>query len=194
MAYRIQTTRKSGNEPFIGLPQTLLDYWQWAHSDIAGNSERGKLAEFLVRCAVNSATPHRVEWDAVDIISPEGIRIEVKSSAYLQTWNCETFSNIIFDIAPKLSWDSETNAYYDCIGRNSDVYVFCLFACQDPTVANPLNTDQWEFYVLSTHVLNNKKPKQKTIGIGPLKKLGAKLVSYAELGDTIRDAYYLDNK
>ena len=92
MEYRILTNRKSGAESFVGISQTLLDYWRWAHSDIASNSERGKLAEFIVKCAVGASSPCRIEWDAVDVIAPDGTRIEVKSSAYLQTWKCSKLS------------------------------------------------------------------------------------------------------
>lgn len=187
MEYRILTNRKSGAESFVGISQTLLDYWRWAHSDIASNSERGKLAEFIVKCAVGASSPCRIEWDAVDVIAPDGTRIEVKSSAYLQTWKCSKLSKIQFDIAPKKSWDSESNQYFQSIGRNSDVYVFCLFSCQNPSVANPINLSQWEFYVLRTNVLNEKIPNQKTIGLASLVRLGAKRVSYSELRAAINE-------
>lgn len=187
MVFLIQTTPKNGSENFIGLNNNLLDYWRWAHSDIASNAERGKLAEYIVKCAVGAENPCRVEWDAVDVVSPDGIRIEVKSSAYLQTWSCNKLSNIQFDIAPKLSWNSETNLYYDTIGRNSDVYVFCLFACKDPALANPLDLSQWEFYVLSTKILDAKIPKQKTITLNSLKKLGAIQIEYSKLNSTIQN-------
>ena len=187
--YYIQTRPKDGSEPFIGLNQTLLDYWRWAHSGIASNSERGKLAEFIVKCAVNAATPCRIEWDSVDIVSPDGLRIEVKSSAYLQTWKTNTFSHISFDIAPKKSWISDTNTYYDEKGRHSDVYVFCLFACKDPIIANPLDMAQWEFYVLRTKVLNERVPMQKTISLSSLRKLGAYKTDYAGLSNAIAQTY-----
>lgn len=191
MVYRIKTKPKDGTEPIIGTDKNLLDYWRWAHSDIAGNSERGKLAEYIVKCAVDAHSQFRTEWDAVDIISPTGIRIEVKSSAYLQTWTTTKFSNIIFDIAPKKSWDSETNLYYDSVGRNSDVYVFCLFACKDPNLANPLDLNQWEFFVINTAILNQYIPTQKTITLNSLRKLGAIQVSYPELQQTILDVSVL---
>ena len=124
---RIKVTSKTGQELFLGMPHSLLEYWAWAHSDIVSNSERGILAEYLVRCAVHAPSPCRIEWDAVDVISPEGIRIEVKSSAYLQTWKQEKLSRIQFDIAPKNAWDSVENSYASQRIRSADVYVFCLF-------------------------------------------------------------------
>ena len=185
MIYRIHTQKKRGNEQFVGIDQTITDYWSWAHSEIASNSERGKLAEFIVKNAVGCTSPYRIEWDAVDIISPEGIRIEVKSSAYLQTWNCSKLSAIQFDISPKKSWNSETNLYNDSIGRNSDCYVFCLFACKTPALADPMDLGQWEFYILPTRVLNHKVPQQKTISLGSLKKLGAATATFDSIKQTI---------
>ena len=183
---RIKVTSKTGQELFLGMPHSLLEYWAWAHSDIVSNSERGILAEYLVRCAVHAPSPCRIEWDAVDVISPEGIRIEVKSSAYLQTWKQEKISRIQFDIAPKNAWDSVENSYASQRIRSADVYVFCLFNSKDPDTANPMDLAQWEFYVLATSVLNELVPKQKSISLTSLQKLGAKKVSFEVLYTAIR--------
>ena len=183
---RIKVTSKTGQELFLGMPHSLLEYWAWAHSHIVTNSERGILAEYLVRCAVHAPSPCRIEWDAVDVISPEGIRIEVKSSAYLQTWKQEKLSRIQFDIAPKNAWDSVENSYASQRIRSADVYVFCLFNSKDPDTANPMDLAQWEFYVLATSVLNELVPKQKSISLTSLQKLGAKKVSFEVLYTAIR--------
>ena len=187
MEYQIKTKKLFGNEQFRGMDCSLLDYWQWAHSDIASNAERGKLAEFIVKCAVDAPSTYRTEWDAVDVISPDGIRIEVKSAAYLQTWKTNKLSTIQFDIAPKKSWDSKTNLYYDNIGRHSDVYVFCLFACKDAKIANPLDLEQWDFYVIATSTLNQKISNQKSISLNSLVKLGARKTKYCEIRTTAKD-------
>ena len=51
------------------------------------NAERGALAEYLVACALGVADNVRVNWDKYDLLSPEGIAVEVKSSGYLQSWD-----------------------------------------------------------------------------------------------------------
>ena len=183
---RIKVTSKTGQELFLGMPHSLLEYWAWAHSHIVSNSERGILAEYLVRCAVHAPSPCRIEWDAVDVISPEGIRIEVKSSAYLQTWKQGKLSRIQFDIAPKNAWDSVENSYASQRIRSADVYVFCCLNSKDPDTANPMDLAQWEFYVLATSVLNELVPKQKSISLTSLQKLGAKKVSFEVLYTAIR--------
>ena len=184
----IDPGKKSGQERFIGINSSLMDYWSWAHSDIISNSERGKLSEYIVRCAVHSASTHRVEWDEIDLISEEGIRIEVKSSAYLQSWHQRNPSTIQFDIAPKRGWSPETNLYDDKVCRHADVYVFCLLACRDKVKANPLDMHQWEFYVLSTKILDKMVPKQKTIGLSSLLRLGAERVEFQEIHHAVKNA------
>jgi hypothetical protein len=98
-----RATRKSGNEPFRSSHAasfTLLDYWRWAASELLGNTERGRLAEFIVAKAVGSTAEVRREWDPFDGVTPEGITIEVKAGAYVQAWAQARPSPIIFRIGP----------------------------------------------------------------------------------------------
>ena len=183
---RIITKKLNGNEKFVGLDKHILDYWSWAHSDIASNAERGRMAEYLVAVALNAQRECRVEWDAVDIVTPDGIKVEVKSASYLQTWKQTKPSVIQFDIAPTLAWYSETNTYSAVKTRVADVYVFCLFASKDHETANPMDTAQWEFYVLPTRVLDEQLLEQKTVRLSTLNKLEAKKVGYLDLEDAIR--------
>lgn len=185
MIDRIMIEKKTGAERFWGMNHSLLDFWSWAHSDMISNAERGRLAEYIVNCALQSPSLYRIEWDAVDVVASNGVKVEVKSSAYLQAWSQEKFSSIQFDIAPKKSWDSVTNLYSEAKLRSADVYVFCLFASTEPKEANPLDLKQWEFYVLGTNVLNDCVPEQKKIGLNSLIKLGAKKVCYDEIYDAV---------
>ena len=47
---QINLEKKSGVEQFLnaGINLKLQDFWSWAYSDINGNTERGKLAEYIV--------------------------------------------------------------------------------------------------------------------------------------------------
>ncbi len=188
MIDRIVIEKKTGAEMFLGMNHSLLDFWAWAHSDMISNAERGRFAEYIVSCALQSSSQYRIEWDAVDVVASNGIKVEVKSSAYLQAWSQEKFSSIQFDIAPKKSWDSSTNLYSETKLRSADVYVFCLFASMDSKVANPLDLKQWEFYILSTKVLNVRVPEQKKIGLNSLIKLGAQKVCFDEIYDAVNVA------
>src|SRR3954470_7577953 len=105
--------RRSGNETFHGsagrTDRVLLDFWRWASSDLLSNATRGVLAEYIVGLALGCAGGTRREWDAADLITDGGIRIEVKSAAYLQTWTQAALSKISFGIQPTMGWDAVSN-------------------------------------------------------------------------------------
>src|SRR5215831_5345550 len=93
-----QQTRKTGNEPFVGptgqLPFAVVDFWRWAVSDLIENTTRGLLAEFLVGQALGATNTLRCGWDAFDLRTSNGLKIEVKSCAYLQAWDQRKLSRI----------------------------------------------------------------------------------------------------
>lgn len=151
--------------------KTILDYWTWAYSDIMGNTERGVFAEFLIATALGIDNIPRQNWLSYDLLYKKEIRIEIKSSAYLQSWEQEKPSNIIFGIKKTRSWNPNTNKLGDVVQRDSDLYVFCLYAEKDKCKANLLDLDKWEFYVLPTKTINEKLQEQQTIGLTKLRSL-----------------------
>lgn len=162
---------------------TLLDFWQWAYSDIMNNRNRAILAEFLVGTALGCLNETRIEWDSYDLVY-KGKRIEVKSSAYIQSWHQEKTSKIIFDISKKDPWDPATNTYSGIIGRNSDIYVFCLLSEKDTLKVNPLNVDQWQFIIAATSEINDNYGDQKTVTLSRLiKNYG--LISFPTLKENV---------
>lgn len=87
----IKANLKNGEEKLFydneSLTFSLLDFWRWSVSDILSNATRGRLAEFIIATAVNIDIKQiRDEWGAFDLETPSGIKIEVKSAAYLQSW------------------------------------------------------------------------------------------------------------
>jgi hypothetical protein len=104
-----------------------------------------------------------------DLIDSDGRRIEVKSAAYLQSWEQEYYSKILFDITPHRAWSPDAG-YSQVAKRNSDLYVFCLYTSLDRehTITD---LDLWEFYIISTARLDKKLPTQKTISLSTLMKL-----------------------
>lgn len=159
----------------------LEDFWSWAHSNLLANTERGILAEYIVACALGIQKKERVEWDKYDLLSPEGISIEVKSSGHLQTWVQKDLSKLIFGIQPTLGWDSETNQYDTVKKRQADIYVFCVHKHTEQETVNPLDLKQWDFYLLPTQVLDETVGEQKTITLSSLLKIGAVPCAYADL-------------
>jgi hypothetical protein len=181
---------KTGNEKFVCNDKpsnnSMLDFWRWSFSDMVSNAARGVLAEFVVATATNINTNvPRDEWATFDLTTPDGIKLEIKSAAYLQTWFQNKPSTISFDISPTKKWDYETNKHEPNHKGHADVYVFCLLHHKDKVTVNPLNMNQWEFYVVETKKINDEKPTQKSIGINGLKEM-TDAVSYDELNEEVK--------
>jgi hypothetical protein len=181
--------RKSGEEQFqangASVGVSVLDFWQWSSSDLLSNTLRGRLAEFLVASALKVAATTRVEWDAIDVISPNGTKVEVKSSAYLQSWKSKP-STIRFDIQRRLAFAWETNQLVaeDPL-RSADVYVFCLLDHQNPETVDPTNLSQWRFYVIATKELDAKLGSQKSLSLTRLLSLNPTESDYFNLSAAV---------
>jgi hypothetical protein len=152
-------SRKTGAEAFTArgnpLPIQLLDFWQWSVSDLVSNLTRGRLAEYIIAKACDIPTDGiRDEWQAFDLITRDNIKIEVKSAAYIQSWNQKTPSVIRFDCPETLGWSSENGCFEKTSRRQADIYVFAVLNHHDPATLNPLNLDQWIFYVVCSETLN----------------------------------------
>ena len=63
--------------------------------------------------------------------------------------------------------------------RFADVYVFCLLKHRDQNTIDPLDVNQWEFYVLSTARLDRECANRRTIALGPLRELAGVPLNYA---------------
>lgn len=185
----IKPMRLTGEEHFL-FPDgtdnnTLKGFWQWAYSDLVGNSERGALAEYIVACALGVNQTVRVSWDKYDLLSKDGITIEVKTSGYIQTWEQKSLSKLIFGIQPTYGWDSESNEYDEIQKRQSEIYVFCVHKHTEQETINPLDISQWDFYLLPTKLINSKFQSQKTATLSALIKAGAELCEYCNLSQRI---------
>lgn len=181
-----KTPNISPNEPFKQESQQLdfqiVDFWKWCMSDLVENRNRGILAEFLVMKALGISSHTRLEWDTYDFQTADEIKIEVKSAAYLQAWNQEKFSTIQFDIAPKRKL-LKNNSYATEEKRHADVYVFCLLEHKVLDTVNPMNLDQWSFYIVPTQILDEKLQDQKSVALSTLEWMGFEKCLFGELPD-----------
>lgn len=152
---------------------SVLDFWRWSASDLLSNATRGRLAEFIVALALEIDVRNSVrdEWGAFDLLTPEGIKVEVKSAAFIQSWAQVKHSAISFRVPKTRAWNSETNVYEQESRRQADVYVFALLAHKEQETIDPLNLDQWHFYVLPTTTLDARTPSQHSISIRSLEAL-----------------------
>lgn len=142
----------SGREHFVGVDGTVLDFWRWAMSDLRMNNVRGYLAEFLVAQAAG-ASGRRVEWDAYDLVTPSGVKVEVKSSGYLQAWSQPNgLSRPTFRVPETNGWDHAKGA---TVGTSwhADVYVFCVHTAREHDAYDVLDAQQWDFFVLPRQIV-----------------------------------------
>lgn len=193
---RIQTTIKTGEErlTYNGTPLdfSLLDFWRWSVSDILSNATRGRFAEFIIATATNiDKTNLRDEWSAYDLETPGGIKLEIKSAAFIQSWFQRTLSKISFSTKSSLYWDDLTNKQSTIQKRHADVYVFCLLYHDNKLTIDPLNMNHWEFYVLATKELNDYGRSQHSITLKSLQRL-TNAVLYDELNEAIKEKHKLN--
>ena len=190
----IMQRKKTGAEIFRGIKvrsgPKVLDFWQWGFSDLLTNTLRSVLAEFIVASALGIQDGLRDPWLEYDLITDDGIKIEVKSAAYVQSWPQDKPSPISFSIAKAKRWAFRPTRLEGKLKRHADIYVFCLLEHKDRKSIDPLNIDQWKFFVLPTGAINKKLGGQKHLSIGRLLKLNPAITSYKELASTIRACNY----
>lgn len=172
---------------------TMQDFWAWAYSNLTSNTQRGTYAEFLVSVAVGAKAETKTDWGPYDVLSPEGIKIEVKTSGYLQAWKQKHLSKIVFGINQSHVYNYEAKGYdYDSkqLVRQADVYVFCVEKCQDSDQLNERDLLQWDFYVISASRINEKLGAHKTVTLSKLVKIGAQKVSFCNLKAAVLEEYH----
>jgi hypothetical protein len=94
-------------EPIRGTDRTVGDFWQWAYSDVLSNRNRSILAEYVIGVILDVVDAPRMEWRPFDH-EYRGFRIEVKASAYCQSWHQKKGSSIRFGIRKAIFWNPET--------------------------------------------------------------------------------------
>lgn len=159
----------------------LGEFWSWNQSNLLENRTRGILAEFIVMKALGVEQKIRTEWDSYDIRTKDGIKIEVKSAAYIQSWKQKKLSTIQFNLKPTRALENGT--YSNELKRQADYYIFCLLHHQDQLTIDPMNLEQWSFNVMKAVTLNNELQNQASIGLSKIKSLEHRKCNYSELAD-----------
>jgi hypothetical protein len=166
--------------------RTVRDFWMWASSDLLSNALRGVLAEYLVALDLGVAEKPRREWVAWDLETSEGIRIEVKSAAYVQGWHQSKPSLISFGVGRTRGWDPDTALFGTDQKRHADVYVFCLLFEPDRERVDPLDVNHWQFFVVASADLEAHVGDQKQMGLARLRAIQHSQVSFGEIGEAVR--------
>ena len=135
---------------------------------LINNVFRGYVAEAIVAAALEPEwTWCSADFASCDFERPDGMRLEVKQSAVLQSWSTKAPTRITgsFDVTARqgywdgLSWVAEP-------GRRAHLYVLAHHLVIDDS-ADHRDLSQWLFYVLPATQL----PPIKTISIGSLQRL-----------------------
>jgi hypothetical protein len=188
---RLKVKRLIGTEPFTqnGKPAdfSIVDFWQWASSDLVVNVMRGLLAEYVVAQALDLADEVRDPWQPYDLKTKAGLTLEVKSGAYIQSWWQRALSSICFSIGETRSWSADTNEFSPTAQRQAQAYVFALLAHRDKSTVDPRELSQWEFYLVPTSALLERVGKRKSLSFKALLDLNPRHAGFQELPNAIRE-------
>ena len=169
----------------------LADFWRFQYSNIY--SLHGEIAEFVVARALGiTEAQNSAYWTLWDITYRD-MRIEVKATAYYHLWNegGKVSNQRTFSIAKANGSYDPSVCGNEVLCRQNDIYVFCLNTGETKENANPLNLNNWEFYIVPTSFINERCEDNKTISLGRIKGFGFKAKKYNEIRfeiDAIIDA------
>lgn len=139
----------------------------------------------IVEAIVAAALEPEWQWCSADYASYDfrrgDVRLEVKQSASLQSWNASTLrpSKCSFDIAERTGEWEDGVTWKAGPGRNADVYLLCHHPLVS-TEADHRKPEQWRFFVISEGIL----PKQKTIALGAVEQI-TRPVGWEDLKRTV---------
>jgi len=138
---------------------------------LVSNNYRGILVEAIVADALGSGWNWVSEdWAAWDFERSDGVRLEVKQSAALQSWHQSGLKkpNPRFDCAARTGrW--EGSQWHPETQRFADIYIFAYHGEMNAELADHRIPDQWTFFVVSEASL----PVQKTIGLTKVRELAS---------------------
>jgi hypothetical protein len=168
-----------GDESLYGngleLPRAdVLAFWRWAFGDLCHNNLRGVFAEWLVAQLLGIDLPEtRDPWAAHDLEWRDRLTIEVKCCASFQSWHTEgqAPSRLEWNVPKTRTWTVQ-DGYAENPSHNADLYVLCMQIEENAARWDPLDLDQWRFYVLTRE---------------QLAALGAARISRRRLGQAARE-------
>src|SRR5207245_7812016 len=124
--------------------------------------------------------------------TPSGVRVEVKSSAYLQSWNQRRVSEIVFTGLTGRSWSAETNLQGEERELRADVYVFAIQTCREPGQYDALDLSYWDFRVLGATAL--REYRRRSITKRLLDRIAPTALRLDELAEAIERAFRDDQQ
>ena len=178
------TSCLSGKESFMldGQPAgfSVIDFWRFQFSNIWDMQDQ--IAEFIVAQALGQTEPYNKNgWTLWDI-NYKGQRIEVKETAYYHSWRSDgkVSAQRTFGITKAYTRYKDPTSDFK---RQSDIYVFCLNTGETKETSNPLDLDNWRFWVVPTETIDLVCGNNKTISLSRLQNLSGlkKGIGYDEI-------------
>jgi hypothetical protein len=163
----------------------VRDFWAWAFGDLKLNSTRGMLAQFLVAKAVGDTRLNDDGWGDFDVLSPEGIKVEVKASGYVQSWEQQGLSEIKFSGLSGRTWSAK-DGYGESREYRADVFVFAVHTCQNRDAYDPISLDQWDFYVIPGSVI--RETGYKSMGLNRVRSFAGEAIRWDAVRSAVIDA------
>lgn len=151
----------------------ILDFWKSKYSNIYNIQE--VIAEFIVEKALGIDKAQNTDyWTLYDILYRD-YRIEIKETSYYHPWNEDgkVSKQRMFGIT-KANSNYESNETENKFERQNDIYVFCLNTGTTKETSNPMNLDNWEFYIIPTFKINKQCGDNKKISLGRVRKIAEK--------------------
>ena len=162
----------NGNEAFkqngFELGFNVMDYWRFQFSNLIDNL--GYVAEFLIAQALCKDEPDNCNGWTVYDVGYRGKRIEVKTTSYWQSWKASHIISEQRNFSIRKTYLDYQNNKSDK-ARQNDIYIFCLDTGRDEKSSNPMNLENWVFYVVPTKVINEIFGDQKVLSLKKLKEL-----------------------
>ncbi|NLE06307.1 MAG: hypothetical protein GX638_16095 [Crenarchaeota archaeon] len=192
MLKKKEVKKLTGNEFFKNNNFSILEFWQYGFSNLNSNVLRGSLAEFIVENLLKDKDEIGIRdpWDDYDVLYKDK-KIEVKCSSYIQDWNQEDFSKIIFSglKAKDLYWSKAMGEFNKDNKKDykADIYVLCFVDHKDIETLDLLDLEQWSFFILTKEQLKNISNDGSSISLTKLEKNDVASIKYVEVKE------YIDN-
>lgn len=141
------------------------------------NTSRGTVGEVLVAMALNGEVTD--DWSDWDVELPDGTKVEVKTTGYVQAWPQRRASVAAWNVRKTQGWVLIDGTYVidEREERRSDLYVFALH-----DGVRPDDFEEWRFYVVPTDRINVELGDQKTVSESSLiHRLGISALTYSGL-------------
>ncbi|MCC2601607.1 hypothetical protein [Sphingopyxis yananensis] len=145
------------------------------------NVLRGHVAEAIIALALEPEWSWcSADYAGWDFERPDGLRLEVKQSAAMQSWSTVKPSKPIFDVAMRTGhWQGGTE-WIAQVGRPAHIYIFAHHGIYADH-ADHRDPWQWQFYVVATRDL----PDVKQAALSTISRF-SRPVPITDLADKVR--------